>query len=106
MTNGNACVRRVGIGRFFAGSVDAAGAGVAKPDARIFKRLIELAALPAGQILHVGDDAIADVNGAQCAGLRTVWMNRAGAEWPAELSRADHEVADPAALAALVERLS
>lgn len=106
VTNGNACVNRVGIGRFFTGAVDAAGAGVAKPDPRIFARLIELAALPAAQILHVGDDAIADVAGAQRAGLGTVWMNRAGAEWPAELPRADHEVADLDALAALVERLS
>ena len=106
LTNGNACVRRVGIGRYFAGALDAAAAGAAKPAARIFERLAELAALPPAAILHVGDDALADVDGARAAGFRTAWANRGGDEWPGELARADHEVADLTALAALVESLS
>ncbi|SRR5579871_122832 len=105
LTNGNACVTRVGIGRYFAGALDAAAAGAAKPDARIFERLAQLAALPAGAMLHVGDDALADVVGARAAGFRTAWVNRAGDPWPAELPAADHEVRDLNGLAELVESL-
>jgi FMN hydrolase / 5-amino-6-(5-phospho-D-ribitylamino)uracil phosphatase len=56
-------------------------------------------------MLHVGDDAHADVAGARAAGLGTAWINRSGAPWPAALAPADHEVADLDALVRLVERL-
>jgi putative hydrolase of the HAD superfamily len=102
LTNGNACVRRVGIGEYFTGAVDAAGAGAAKPDPRIYRYLIGVAALAPAQILHVGDDAVADVHGARAAGLRTAWMNRERGAWPADLEPADHEVHDLAAVVALV----
>ena len=103
LTNGNACVQQVGIGRYFAGAIDAPSAGAAKPDREIYRRLVDLAAIPAGAILHVGDDALADVHGARSAGLQAAWMNRTGAEWPAELPLPDHEVADLTAVAELVE---
>lgn len=106
LTNGNACVRQVGIGGYFRGAIDAAAAGAAKPDRQIFAHLVEMAGVAPGEILHVGDDAIADVLGAREAGLRSVWMNRIGAEWPAELPRAEYEIADLAALATLVESLT
>ena len=103
LTNGNACVQQVGIGRYFAGAIDAPSAGAAKPDREIYRRLVDLAAVPAGAILHVGDDALADVHGARAAGLQAAWMNRSGAEWPVELPLPDHEVANLTAVAELVE---
>lgn len=106
VTNGNACVRQVGLGAYFKGSIDAATAGVAKPDRQIFMQLVEMSGVESGQIMHVGDDAIADVHGAREAGLRTAWMNRNAEKWPSELKRAEHEVADLEALATLVERLT
>ncbi len=105
LSNGNACVWRAGLGRHFRAAIDAAGAGAAKPDRRIFVRLLEVAAVPADAVLHVGDDAEADVEGARQAGLRTAWMNRSGARWPAGLAPPDHEIADLTALAQLVEQL-
>lgn len=105
LSNGNACVRRVGLGHLFRGAVDAAGAGAAKPDPRIFARLLEVAGVPAAAVLHVGDDADADVRGARAAGLRSAWMNRNGAPWPAGLPPPDHEIADLTELVALVEAL-
>lgn len=106
LTNGNACVRRVGLGEHFAAAVDPASAGAAKPDPRIYARLLEVAGVPAASVLHVGDDAAADVDGARMAGLRTAWMNRDGAPWPPGLAPADHEVADLDELVVLVERLA
>jgi len=105
LSNGNACVWRVGLGRHFQAAIDAAGAGAAKPDPRIFHQLLAVAGVPAGTVLHVGDDAVADVDGARQAGLRTVWMNRAAADWPAALPPPDYEIADLAGLVEVVERL-
>jgi putative hydrolase of the HAD superfamily len=34
--------------------------------------------------LHVGDDAVADVEGARAAGITPVWINRSGEPWPRE----------------------
>ena len=103
LTNGNASVQQVGIGRYFTGAIDAPTAGAAKPDREIYRQLVDLAAIPAGTILHVGDDALADVYGARAAGLQAAWMNRTGAKWPDELPLPDHEIADLNALADLVE---
>jgi len=105
LSNGNACVWRAGLGRHFVAAVDAAGAGAAKPDPRIFTRLLEVAAVPAEAVLHVGDDPEADVAGARAAGLRSAWMNRSAAPWPAERPPPDYEIADLDELERLVVRL-
>jgi FMN hydrolase / 5-amino-6-(5-phospho-D-ribitylamino)uracil phosphatase len=103
VTNGNACVRRVGLGEHFAGAIDPVRAGAAKPDPRIFAELVRIAGVPPATILHVGDDPEADVEGARLAGLVSIWMNRTGARWAAPFPAPDHEVADLDELAALVE---
>jgi FMN hydrolase / 5-amino-6-(5-phospho-D-ribitylamino)uracil phosphatase len=105
LSNGNACVWRVGLGRHFRAAIDAAGAGAAKPDPRIFARLLAVADVPAAAVLHVGDDAEADVEGARAAGLRSAWLNRSGAPWPATLAPPHYEIPDLDALVRLVEGL-
>ena len=106
LSNGNASVERAGLGQYFRGAIDAGGAGAAKPDARIFVQLLAAAGAAADEVLHVGDDAIADVAGARDVGMRTVWMNRAQSPWPAAVARADHEVRNLTELADLMERLA
>lgn len=83
ISNGNADLHRCGIGDLFAGHVTAIAAGAAKPDARIYAALLEMAGVEAAQVLHVGDDPLADVIGATRAGMQAVWLNRDGREWPA-----------------------
>lgn len=85
VSNGNADLARCGIGALFEGHVTASTAGAAKPDARIYAELVRMAGTPAHDILHVGDDPLADVVGAQRAGLQAVWLNREERAWPAEL---------------------
>ena len=106
LSNGNASVQRAGLGQYFRGAIDAGQAGAAKPDARIFVQLLAAAGAAADEVLHVGDDAIADVAGARDVGMRTVWMNRAQLAWPAAVARADHEVRDLGELADLVDQLA
>ena len=76
LSNGNADVKLVGLERFFQASVSARDAGVAKPHARIFQRGAEAAGVAAAQVLHVGDDALLDAQGALDAGMQAVWLRR------------------------------
>jgi putative hydrolase of the HAD superfamily len=83
ISNGNADLATIGLGRFFEHALAAREAGVLKPDPRIFELLLQRAGLGASQVVHVGDDAVADVDGARRAGLTPVWLNRRGCDWPA-----------------------
>jgi putative hydrolase of the HAD superfamily len=51
--------------------------GAAKPDRSVFALVLQLAVEPEN-IWHVGDSLTADVAGAKCAGLTSVWLNRNG----------------------------
>ncbi len=77
LTNGNADIRRVGLQEFFRGSVSAHEIGCAKPDARAFHAVCDIAGCEPGDVLHIGDDPALDVAGAQAAGLQAAWLLRA-----------------------------
>jgi putative hydrolase of the HAD superfamily len=83
ISNGNADLAAIGLARFFEQALAARDAGMLKPDPRIFALLLQRAGLEPGRTLHVGDDVVADVEGARRAGVTPVWLNRAGEEWPA-----------------------
>lgn len=83
ISNGNADLAAIGLARFFEQALAARDAGMLKPDPRIFALLLQQADLGPERALHVGDDVIADVEGARRAGVTPVWLNRAGEEWPA-----------------------
>jgi putative hydrolase of the HAD superfamily len=61
------------------GVVTSASAGVAKPDARIFERALELAGGGAADAVHVGDSLDNDVEGARGVGIRAILVARDGA---------------------------
>jgi FMN hydrolase / 5-amino-6-(5-phospho-D-ribitylamino)uracil phosphatase len=84
LSNGNADLGRCGIADLFAGHITARAAGAAKPDARIFAQLAAAAGVEAGQVLHIGDDPLADVVGARQAGMQAAWINRTLRAWPGE----------------------
>ena len=100
VSNGNADVARVGLGRYFSSSVSAHEFGISKPDARIFHAAAAAAGVAAHEVLHVGDDAALDVLGAVACGMQTVWVNREGHDW-AHDTQPHHTVADLAQLCAL-----
>ena len=82
LSNGNADVHCIGIGHYFRHSISAADFGVAKPDARIFHAAASAANVQPLEVLHVGDDATLDAQGALNAGLQAVWINSANDPWP------------------------
>jgi putative hydrolase of the HAD superfamily len=50
--------------------------GFVKPDPRFFATVSSQLEVPPSQILLVGDDELADVQGARAAGWQTLWLNR------------------------------
>ncbi|MFN4004821.1 MAG: HAD family hydrolase [Hylemonella sp.] len=82
VSNGNADIHRIGLGRYFRAALSAQDFGVGKPDARIFHAAAQAAGVAAQEVLHVGDDPALDIQGALGAGMHAVWVNRAGAPWP------------------------
>jgi HAD superfamily hydrolase (TIGR01509 family) len=86
LSNGNADLERCGIGDLFDGHVTAADAGAAKPHPRIFAHLLRAVGVEPMDVLHIGDDPLADVVGATQAGMQAVWLNRDGRAWPSQFA--------------------
>ncbi len=84
VSNGNADLKEVGLADLFEHAVYAAEVGAAKPDAAIFRAVLDLTGLEPGELLHAGDDPVADMDGARRAGLFTAWVNRMEGEWPGD----------------------
>lgn len=100
VSNGNADLQTIGLSHHFKVSVAAHQLGCAKPDAAIFHAACrELGVAPADAV-YVGDDVLLDVQGAQRAGLRAVWMNRTGSR-----KHLEHEVVPDAIVADFGELL-
>ena len=95
VSNGNAELRRIGLERFFSGSVSARQHGVAKPDPSIFLAGCAAAGALPHQVLHLGDDLEADVAGAIAAGLQAGWICRPdGAHAAQQAPAGAHRFAD------------
>ena len=92
VTNGNANLEKIGIDDLFHHHINAAMAGAAKPARPIFDAAVQAGGASAGETLHVGDHPLYDVHGAKEAGLRAVWVNRGGDEWPDEYRAPDATV--------------
>lgn len=86
LSNGNADLQRCGIADLFEGHVTAAAAGAAKPDGRIFAHLLRESGAEPIEVLHIGDDPLADVIGATRAGMQSAWLNRDARIWPPQFA--------------------
>jgi putative hydrolase of the HAD superfamily len=82
ITNGNAQLDQISIGKYFDFVVTAEQVGVSKPHPEMFERASRLANVELGKIMHVGDSAQTDVIGAMNAGCKAVWFNSKRQPWP------------------------
>ncbi len=103
LSNGNADLAVIGLSSFFEHAIGAREAGAAKPDARIFEVLLQRAGLGPAQVVYVGDDPHADVDGARAAGMCAVWIDRFDRPWPDDIEPPAHRVRDLAELVTLLE---
>lgn len=75
ITNGNACINKMGIGELFEFSLQAGPDGRMKPYADLFLSAAERLQVAPAQILHIGDSHRADVMGALSAGCQAAWLD-------------------------------
>ncbi|HET9049787.1 MAG TPA: HAD-IA family hydrolase [Chiayiivirga sp.] len=102
LTNGSADLGRIGIDQHFVFLLGAGEHGAAKPEPSIFHAACERLGVAPHEVLHVGDDPVMDVLGAQRVGMHTAWINRTAADWTQAQVQPDYTVHD---LAELAERL-
>lgn len=86
VSNGFADLDRIGLAGHFGVSIAAHRFGRAKPDPAIFHAACEALQVAPAATVYVGDDPLLDVQGAQQAGLRAVWMNRFERTLPAGIT--------------------
>ena len=82
VTNGTADLEVIGLAHYFQATLSAPRLGCAKPGAAIFHLACDALGVAPAQALYVGDDPRLDIEGAQRAGLQTMWINRFGRELP------------------------
>jgi HAD superfamily hydrolase (TIGR01549 family) len=75
ITNGNACIHKMGIGELFQFSLQAGPDGNMKPYPDMFQVAAQRLKLAPLQILHIGDSHRADVMGALAAGCQAAWLD-------------------------------
>ena len=84
LSNGNACLVRIGLDHLFHASIAAHTHGASKPDPALFHLACRELGCAPEEVVHLGDDIELDVRGARAAGLHAVWINRASHSWPGE----------------------
>ncbi len=87
LSNGTTDIERAGISRWFVDSFTAAQVGHPKPHPAMFLAACSKLNLSPEQVLHLGDDPVHDVLGAQQVGMLAGWINRRGRDWPTEIPR-------------------
>ncbi len=72
VTNGNADVTRMPIGRYFSAAFRAEDLKISKPAPEIFEAALEKGGVSAEQALHIGDDPFHDIEPAMALGMLTL----------------------------------
>lgn len=82
ISNGNANIHKVGLSHCMDFQLNADEAGVEKPHPDIFEQVLKAQNLRPEQVVHIGDNPVADVQGANDVGIWTIWVNLKGDKWP------------------------
>jgi putative hydrolase of the HAD superfamily len=83
LTNGDPGLQRrkiagAGIGGYFGAIVISGEEGIGKPDARIFAIALSRLGVASDAAVMIGNSLKSDIQGAQAAGMKAVWINRSG----------------------------
>ncbi len=76
LTNGNADIYRLPLGRYFSFAYSAEALNSSKPMPLHFERTLQKTGAKGTEIIHVGDHPEHDIAAAQRLGWHTIWFNR------------------------------
>ena len=84
--------RKAGLDKLAGFIIVSEEAGYRKPDPRIFRDALEAMGLAAPeQVMFVGDNPAADIDGAKRFGMKAAWVRR-GRDYPVDLIPPDHVI--------------
>lgn len=105
LTNGNADIKRLAIGRYFDFSFAAEQLNSSKPAPDHFNAAMHASGASAWQIVHIGDHHEHDIEAALAAGCHAIWFNPGQKAWP-ESSPAPLTIKTLSEAPALIRQLS
>lgn len=105
LTNGNADIHRLGLGKHFSFAFSAEQVGAPKPAPDLFHRALEHTGCDPHEMLYVGDDPIKDVDAANKVGLSTIWVRGNAKPEPGE-TEADAVIDDIRQLPEAIRKLT
>lgn len=76
ISNGNGCPEKCGLPDFFSFVIFSQDVGIKKPNPEIFSIACKKANCLHTELIHIGDSLKSDVQGANSAGVLSVWLNR------------------------------
>ena len=82
LSNGNACLKTIGLAQHFRFHFAAENFPAAKPAPDMFLAALEHSGVAPCEALHIGDHPVDDMQGAQAVGMKTLWVNFAETPWP------------------------
>ena len=82
LSNGNASIERLKLDKYFSFSYSSATVGARKPAPDMFLAAMHDANVEPGEMVHIGDHPIDDVQGAAMLGIHCIWLNLVGREQP------------------------
>jgi len=77
--------------------------GIEKPAAEIFRRACDRVRVERGETLHVGDELVADYNGASATGIKALLLRRSGVDGEGEHKEADEDLSSVHVVSSLRE---
>ena len=90
LTNGNADIYKLSIGKYFEFSISSLEAQNSKPNKSHFELAKRhLPNLKYSEMLHIGDHQINDILGAHALGIEVLWFNNTRAMWEQDFERPD-----------------
>lgn len=104
LSNGNACLKTIGLAHHFAFHFAAENFAAAKPAPDLFLAALDKAGVAAHEALHIGDHPVDDIQGAANAGLQTLWVNLHSKPWDANQKTPDFEVSNLKQINALLKK--
>lgn len=110
ITNGPSWTQRAKImqltlSRWFPQMIVSGEFGCDKPDARIFRHMLDALGVAPEEALMIGDNPDADVRGAHGVGMRAVWIQHTHLHYPADLAPAWAVVTHVTALPGVLQTL-